>query len=184
MQPDQHVLPGKRVIVCEDQGITSMHLQAALSAGGMEVIGSAVTGIEAVAVVLETRPDIVIMDIGLPGLDGLAAARQILQAHPVCLVVLSGHGDDAYREEALRLGVDAYLLKPITGQSLLACVYEAWRSFEERTGRQRQKAHERRARLRRALERGGAARFQEEWDRLRSDESRAPGDGGAPGASS
>src|SRR5689334_9601672 len=71
-------LMGKRAVIVEDEGVTQLQLRRILRSEGMEVVGLAANGLEAIEVVLEKRPDVVLMDIRMPIMDGLEAARIIL----------------------------------------------------------------------------------------------------------
>lgn len=81
-------LAGKRVVIVEDEGITQMLLRRMLKEAGLTVLTSAVNGEEGVRTVLRERPDLVLMDIRMPGsFDGLEAARRILAEYRVCIVM-------------------------------------------------------------------------------------------------
>src|SRR5690242_14654533 len=90
------VLSGKRVAVVEDEGITQLQLSRILRSQGLEVVGTAADGQEAVEVVLATRPDLVLMDIRMPIMDGLEASERILAEYPVCIVMLTAFSDEEY----------------------------------------------------------------------------------------
>src|SRR5437016_12922203 len=82
-------LEGKRVVICEDEAVTQMQLRRALSRAGLTVVGIATNGREAVETTLREKPDIVLMDIRMPVMDGIAATRQILSKYDVCVVMLT-----------------------------------------------------------------------------------------------
>jgi DNA-binding NarL/FixJ family response regulator len=102
-----------RVVVADDHHIVREGLVALLGAiDGIEVVGSAEVGADAVAVVSETLPDVVVMDIQMPELDGIAATRAIVEEHPgVAVVMLTMNEDDDTIMGALRAGARGYLLK-------------------------------------------------------------------------
>ncbi len=102
-----------RVVVADDHHIVREGLVALLGAiDGIEVVGSAEDGADAVAVVSETLPDVVVMDIQMPELDGIAATRAIVEEHPgVAVVMLTMNEDDDTIMGALRAGARGYLLK-------------------------------------------------------------------------
>ena len=125
-------LTGKRVVVCEDEGVTQMQLRRALVRAGLSVVGSAMNGQEGIEITLRERPDIVLMDIRMPIMDGLEAARQILAAYPVCIVMLTAFADETYQEQAKALGASGYIHKPITSDVLVPMLQEAFARFLRR----------------------------------------------------
>src|SRR5688572_9186754 len=87
-------LAGKRIVVVEDEGLTQMHLRRLLVAAGLVVVGVEASGPKAVVRVLQEKPDIVLMDIRMPGeYDGLEAARRILAQFSTCIVMLTAFDD-------------------------------------------------------------------------------------------
>ncbi len=117
---DAHdVLSGLRVLLVDDQPLFRDGLHNLLTARGIEVAGMAANGAEAVQKARELRPDIVIMDINMPVLDGLSATEQIKQAMPdVKVLVLTIAETDTTLLEALRRGASGYLLKNLDAQTL------------------------------------------------------------------
>lgn len=93
---------------------------------GIEVVGQAGNGKEALQLTDRKKPDIVLLDLQMPEMDGLALARLLRQADPhLKIIVLSGHDDFAYAQAALELGVMKYLLKPAGDEEILETVLEA-----------------------------------------------------------
>lgn len=101
------------VLLAEDHRIVREGFRSLLNhEADIEVIGEAETGRQAVALVKKLRPDVVVMDIAMPSLNGLEAARQIRKSFPkVKVLVLSAHSDAAYVERMAALGVEGFLLK-------------------------------------------------------------------------
>jgi DNA-binding NarL/FixJ family response regulator len=115
-----------RVVLVDDQAMVRAGLRALLSVEpDMEIVGEASDGEQAVATVLKTRPDVVLMDIRMPGVDGLEATRR-LAAHPeladVKVLVLTTFELDEYVFEALRAGAGGFLLKDEEPAELLRAV--------------------------------------------------------------
>jgi AmiR/NasT family two-component response regulator len=125
-------LVGKRIVVIEDDGITQWQLRKSLAREGLIIVGAATNGQEGTAIVLRERPDLVLMDIGLPVRNGLDAAEHILAVFPVCIVVVTAFADAEHRERARQLGVAGYVVKPIDVKTLLPRLVAAYRSFHER----------------------------------------------------
>jgi DNA-binding NarL/FixJ family response regulator len=102
-----------RVLVADDQGLVREGLMILLgTAVGIDAVACASDGLEAVALTTEHKPDVVLMDLRMPGLDGVAATRQIRAAHPETeVVVLTTHADEASILDALRAGARGYLTK-------------------------------------------------------------------------
>lgn len=111
-----------RVVLADDQTLVRAGFRALLErADDIEIVGEADDGAAAITVVRETRPDVVLMDIRMPGLDGLAASREIL-ADPalagVRIVILTTFDLDDYVFEALRVGASGFLLKDVEPEGL------------------------------------------------------------------
>jgi CheY-like chemotaxis protein len=119
-----HGLAGKRVILCDDETITLMQLERAFSGIGMSVVGTARDGKEAVETVLRGRPDLVIMDLNMPVMDGLEATRHILTQYPVCIVAITAYPD--LQAQAQEAGLSGYITKPVDSASLLLQLQQAW----------------------------------------------------------
>jgi DNA-binding NarL/FixJ family response regulator len=114
-----------RVLLADDERLVRAGFRLILKAEtGLEVIGEAADGLEAIEAVEELRPDVVLMDIRMPKLDGLEATRRILARAepPPRVVVLTTFDLDQYVYEALRAGASGFLLKDASAEELLqAC---------------------------------------------------------------
>jgi len=113
-----------RVLVVDDQQLVRDGIASLLGIQpGIEVVGTAADGAEAVAKALETAPDVVLMDVRMPGMDGVAATRELRRDLPGCRVVmLTTFDDDEYVTQALRAGASGYLLKDLGAADLAAAV--------------------------------------------------------------
>lgn len=111
-----------------------MQLRRTLSRAGLIVVGAAINGREGVDLTLRERPDIVLMDIRMPVMDGLEASRLILETMAVCIVLLTAYSDPEYQQQALSYGVSGYVIKPITSDLLLPLLLDAYRTFRVRQG--------------------------------------------------
>ena len=111
-----------RVVIAEDEAIIRLDLKEILTSAGYEVVGESGRGDEAVEMVAEHEPDLVILDIKMPGLDGLQAAREITSRHQVAVMLLTAFSQRDLIEEARDAGVSAYLVKPFQARELLPAV--------------------------------------------------------------
>ena len=113
----------QRALICEDEGVTVMQIRKALVRAGYNVVGEAVEGRAAIQMAQDLKPDLILMDINMPGpIDGIAATREILQHQPVPIIMLTAYSDDNYVDSALDAGACAYLVKPITSEQLLPAI--------------------------------------------------------------
>jgi DNA-binding NarL/FixJ family response regulator len=115
-----------KTLLADDHTIVREGLHALLLAdGGIQVVGQAHNGREAVEMALELRPDVVVMDIAMPLLNGLEATRQILSAAPKTKVlILSAHSDDAYIDRVIAVGAVGFLIKQTSAQILAKAIHE------------------------------------------------------------
>jgi DNA-binding NarL/FixJ family response regulator len=112
-----------RVLIADDQALVRTGFRMILTANGIEVVGEVTDGLEAVAAAAELKPDVVLMDIRMPNLDGLEAARRILAADPeIRVLMLTTFDLDKYVYEALAAGASGFLLKDVTPEHLVASV--------------------------------------------------------------
>ena len=111
-----------RVVIAEDEAIIRLDLKEILTSAGYDVVGESGRGDEAVEMVAEHEPDLVILDIKMPGLDGLQAAREITSRHQVAVMLLTAFSQRDLIEEARDAGVSAYLVKPFQARELLPAV--------------------------------------------------------------
>src|SRR6266480_1630614 len=120
-----------RVLVAEDETIIRLDLRDLLERAGFEVCEEARDGEEAVALERSARPDVAIMDVKMPKLDGIEAARRILDERPIPIVMLTAYGQDELVARAVEAGVFGYLVKPFREQDLLPAIRTARARHEE-----------------------------------------------------
>ena len=114
------------VLLAEDHAIVRQGLCALLNADGrFRIVGQARTGREAVEMAQTLRPEVILMDIAMPVLNGLEATRQILAANPTArVVILSAHSDDEYIERTRAAGVAGFLEKQTSAEILTEAICE------------------------------------------------------------
>ncbi len=113
------------VLVAEDDAVTRLDVCCILERAGYRVGGEARDGRDAVARALELHPDVVVLDVGLPRVDGVEAARQILAQSAIPIVLLTGYGYGELVAAALEVGVSAFVAKPFQEHELLAAIRAA-----------------------------------------------------------
>jgi DNA-binding NarL/FixJ family response regulator len=114
-----------RVVIADDQTLVRSGFRLILNAAGIPVVAEASDGVQAAAAVLKHRPDVVLMDIRMPEMDGLEATRRILAAQPsadVRIIILTTFDLDQYVYAALAAGASGFLLKDVTPEHLVAAV--------------------------------------------------------------
>ena len=113
-----------RVLLADDHGIVRRGLRSLLEAqSGIDVVGEAADGLEALRVTTESKPDILILDIAMPKLNGIEVASRVQQLErPPRVIILSMHTDEAYIIRALAAGARGYLLKDATDEDLLPAI--------------------------------------------------------------
>ncbi len=107
-----------RVLLVEDESVVSLAFSEQLKRLGCEVVGTARDGKSAVVQAGNLLPDVVLMDIGLPGMDGIEACRQIMATRSVPIIMLSAYSDDKRLDDAKHAGAAGYLVKPTTETQL------------------------------------------------------------------
>jgi two-component system, response regulator PdtaR len=122
---------GVRVLIAEDETIIRLDLRAMLEQAGYEVCGEARDGEEAVELARALEPDLAIMDVKMPQLDGIEAARRILEERPLPIVIVSAYGQEELVSRAVEAGVFGYLVKPFREQDLLPAIHTARARHDE-----------------------------------------------------
>ncbi|MGA1361334.1 MAG: ANTAR domain-containing response regulator [Ilumatobacteraceae bacterium] len=120
-----------RVVIAEDEAIIRLDLKETLEEEGYDVVGETGRGDKAVDLVRELRPDIAVLDIKMPGMDGLEAARQITKDRICGVLVLTAFSQREVIEEARDAGALAYLVKPFQKSDLIPAIEVAIGRFRE-----------------------------------------------------
>ncbi len=127
-----------RILIAEDEELTRVMVRTQLEQLGYEVVGEAETGEDAVRLALQTRPDVVILDIRMPVMDGIEAARQIVAQHPCAVVFLTAYAEEELIAQATQVGAYGYLLKPFRKQELAPAITLALARFREMQAKDRE----------------------------------------------
>jgi response regulator NasT len=114
-----------KILIAEDETIIRLDLRSLLEASGFEVCGEAKDGEEAVELARRLEPDLAIMDVKMPRLDGIEAARRILHERPIPIVMLTAYGQEELVSRAVEAGVFGYLVKPFREQDVLPAIQTA-----------------------------------------------------------
>jgi AmiR/NasT family two-component response regulator len=120
-----------RVLIAEDETIIRLDLRELLERAGLEVCGEARDGLGAVELALSVEPDLAVLDVKMPRLDGIEAARRILEERPIPIVMLTAYGQEELVSRAVEAGVFGYLVKPFREQDLLPAIRAAQARHEE-----------------------------------------------------
>jgi response regulator NasT len=120
-----------RVVIAEDEAIIRLDLKETLEEEGYQVVGETGRGDEAVELVRTLEPDLAILDIKMPGLDGLAAAREITSDRRAAVLILTAFSQRDLIEQARDAGALAYLVKPFQRSELIPAVEVALGRFRE-----------------------------------------------------
>ena len=121
----------RRVVVAEDESLIRLDIVEILRDNGFEVVGEAGDGETAVALATELRPDLVIMDVKMPQLDGISAAERIGKAHIAPVVLLTAFSQKELVERASEAGALAYVVKPFTPNDLLPAIEIALSRYQQ-----------------------------------------------------
>jgi response regulator NasT len=114
-----------RILVAEDETIIRLDLEKTLDGAGFEVCAAAKDGEEAVELARREQPDLAILDVKMPGLDGIEAARRILAERPIPIVILTAYGQADLVSRAVEAGVFGYLVKPFRESDLVPAIEAA-----------------------------------------------------------
>src|SRR3954464_6827530 len=114
-----------RILIAEDETIIRLDLRDVLERSGHEVVAEARDGEEAVALAREHEPELAVMDVKTPRLDGIEAARKMLEERPIPIVMLTAYGEDELVARAVDAGVFAYLVKPFREQDVVPAIATA-----------------------------------------------------------
>lgn len=141
---------GIRIVIADDESITRMDIREILQNADYEVIGEAGDGIDAVELCDTLKPDLLLLDIKMPIMDGITAARLIHEKNPaIAIVMLTAYNDSQFVDKAGEFGVVGYIVKPVNEKTLIPTIKVAVRrsgelnDLREKLTVQKQKMEER-----------------------------------------
>jgi two-component system, response regulator PdtaR len=129
-----------RILIADDESIRLLSLSSQLTALGHEVVAEATRGDEAVQLAAECKPDLAILDIKMPVMDGIEAAERMTQARPIPIILLTAYNETQLIERAARANISAYLMKPVAEEDLHPAIILALARFKEFESLQREVA--------------------------------------------
>lgn len=121
-----------KIYIAEDESIILMNFKMILQQLGYEVVGSAVNGEKALKDILELKPDLLLLDINMPRLDGISLFELVSKAYDAACIFITGHFSEAFVEKAKKAGALGYLIKPVDEKQLKASIEVAVARFDER----------------------------------------------------
>ena len=120
-----------RVLIAEDETLIRLDLRGLLESAGFDVCAEARDGEEAVALARDTEPDVALLDVKMPRLDGIEAARRILEERAIPIVMVTAYGERELVSREVEAGVFGYLVKPFRETDLLPAIATATARYEE-----------------------------------------------------
>ena len=121
-----------KIYIAEDESIILMNFKMILQQLGYEVVGSSVNGEKALKDILELKPDLLLLDINMPRLDGISLFESVSKAYNAACIFITGHFSEAFVEKAKKAGALGYLIKPVDEKQLKASIEVAVARFDER----------------------------------------------------
>ena len=119
----------QKILVADDELLVAQGIIGLLKTLGFEIIGPCKNGEEAIALVREDKPDMALLDIQMPIMDGMQAAQIIFHEYDVPVVMLTAYSDDTFLRNSIAAGVFGYLLKPASKEQLSAGLSVAWKRY-------------------------------------------------------
>jgi len=124
-------MPKLRILIADDEAVIRLGLRTMLEEQEYEVVGEASDGLRVIDLVAKLHPDLVLLDIKMPGINGLAVARGLLADRAVPVIILTAYGDRELVDHAKEAGVLAYLVKPLRESDLTPTIEVAMSRFRE-----------------------------------------------------
>ena len=129
--PNREARSAMKILIAEDETIIRLDLRELLEKAGFEVVAEARDGEEAVELARAEQPELALLDVKMPKLDGIEAARRIIDERPIPIVMVTAYGEDELVARAVDAGVFGYLVKPFRESDLLPAIRTARARHEE-----------------------------------------------------
>lgn len=120
-----------RVLIAEDEHLVAVELTRSLASTGLITIGPVSDGDAAVALAATTAPDIALLDVNMPGRNGISVAQELFDTAGIPTVIISAYSDEEFIKGAQKSGVFAYLVKPVQDEQLHTAIRIAWARYRE-----------------------------------------------------
>ncbi len=140
-EPKNTARPPKRVLIADDEHLMATGLASSMRSLGYDIVGPASSGQEALDLAKAERPDLALLDIRMPDIDGLVVAGVLWHELAVPVIIVSAFSDSDYTERSKELGVFGYLLKPVSTENLRVTLAIAWARAREHEN-QRKRIHQ------------------------------------------
>ncbi len=127
-----------RILIADDEPLVAEGLRARVQGLGHEIAGLAYDGNEAVTLAQALQPDLILLDVKMPKLDGITATERIMTTRPVPIILVTAYADERLVERAIAAGVMGYLVKPVDRRDLLAAIALATVRFADFMARRRE----------------------------------------------
>ena len=128
-----------RIFIAEDEPLNLIGFQDMVEECGHEVVGTATDGVSAVKAILELKPDLILIDINMPEMDGITVIETVNKKVEIPAVVITGYRSDKYVERAVKAGVYGYLQKPLDEYEVRSALRIAYTQFQKSQAARREK---------------------------------------------
>jgi two-component system, response regulator PdtaR len=130
----QTVPAPQRILVADDEHLVAEVISKSLTTLGYEVVGPVTDGEQAVDLARREQPDMAILDIRMPKVDGLAAAQALSNEMDLAVLMVTAYSDESYLRDSCQIGVHGYVLKPTSTEQLRVAIAMAWTRFQQQRG--------------------------------------------------
>ncbi|MCK4871942.1 MAG: response regulator [Phycisphaerales bacterium] len=126
--------PPRRILVADDEHLVAEVISKSLVSLDYEVIGPVANGAQAIKLARQVQPDMAILDIRMPEVDGLAAAQVLIREMNIAILMITAYSDEAYLRDTCEIGIHGYVLKPTSTEQLRVAITMAWARYQQHMG--------------------------------------------------